>query len=482
MSTNFEWFADAEPAEQDPEQPGAGFPEAEPAGVRARATAGPGPRPDYRRRTGPAADAVPVTREHQPQAQPSRGPAAARPAEKRLRDADGASQESAGDRPEHREEKSAMAVPYPIVAQRILDDPVRHGPLEVRKRREKTDIPTIKAHEVLVWRVGERYIVDRRELRVTDDIVVRASSVSVVSVRPDTKVQVEFEIDSRDGEQFVVRVTFICSVKDPVIVVRDGQENAADALLAYLHGYQDLFQLGLRYSVSEINRIRKAMAHQVKAYMAYYPPQIHGIEISSATVQVETPATVGRIRELEEEQRIQEAIERGHARIEEQRQDNLLAKARKLGAALTDNPRDALIYAHAEGGTSSQDLAGQVQQAHEADEQRKHIDRIAESTRDYAVEDQRAEWKHEKDLWKRKQIEDQRQEDREDRRNTVAANLELLKVLAERGHLDTYNADVEDLIRRVRGDATAPQVSGGNQRSELTDGHAEQSGEREGDQ
>jgi hypothetical protein len=234
--------------------------------------------------------------------------------------------------------------------------------------------------------------------------------------------------------------------------------------------------------VSEINRIRKAMAHQVKAYMAYYPPQIHGIEISSATVQVETPATVGRIRELEEEQRIQEAIERGHARIEEQRQDNLLAKARKLGAALTDNPRDALIYAHAEGGTSSQDLAGQVQQAHEADEQRKHIDRIAESTRDYAVEDQRAEWKHEKDLWKRKQIEDQRQEDREDRRNTVAANLELLKVLAERGHLDTYNADVEDLIRRVRGDATAPQVSGGNQRSELTDGHAEQSGEREGDQ
>jgi hypothetical protein len=122
-----------------------------------------------------------------------------------------------------------------------------------------------------------------------------------------------------------------------------------------------------------------------------------------------------------------------------------------------------------------------MQQSHEADEQRKHMDRIAERTRDHAVADQEAEWKHEKDLWKRKQIEDRRQEDREDKRNQVAANLELLKVLADRGHLDTYNADVEDLIRRVRGDATAPQVGGGDQRSELTDGRAEQSDRRERD-
>jgi hypothetical protein len=294
-------------------------------------------------------------------------------------------------------------------------------------------------------------------------------------------VQVEFEIDSRDGEEFVVRVTFICSVKDPVIVVEHGQENAADTLLAYLHGYQDLFQLGLSYSVSEINRIRKAMAHQVKAYMAYYPPRIHGMEISSATVQVETPATVGRIRELEEEQRIQEARQRGEARIASQRQDSLLENTRKLSRALGDNPVDVAFYAHAEGGTSSEDLAGQLQQSHEADEQRKHLDRVASRARNYAVADQKAEWAHEKDQWGRKQIEDRHAEDREDRRNQLTTNLELLKVLADRGHLDTYNADVEDLIRRVRGDATGPQVSGG-QRAELSDGHAGQSGEREGDQ
>jgi hypothetical protein len=269
---------------------------------------------------------------------------------------------------------------------------------------------------------------------------------------------------------------------DPVIVVRDGQENAADALLAYLHGYQDLFQLGLQYSVSEINRIRKAMASQVKAYMAVYPPRIHGIEISSTTVQVETPATIGKIREIEAAQRIEEAKQRGEARIAAQRQDSILATTRKLSQALGDNPLDAAIYSHAEGGTTSQDLAGQMQQSHEAGANREHMERIGERTRGYAVADRDAEWAHEEDLWQRKQIEDQRQEDREDRRNQVAANLELLQVLAGRGHLDTYNADIEDLIRRVRGDTAAPQVSGGGPRSELPSGPAEQSGEWESDQ
>ena len=93
-----------------------------------------------------------------------------------------------------------------------------------------TDIPKIKPHEVLVWRVGGRYVVDRRELRANDDTVVRASSVSIVSVRPGTEVEVSFRIDSQDSAEFTVKVIFICSVTDPVIVVRDGQVNAADAL------------------------------------------------------------------------------------------------------------------------------------------------------------------------------------------------------------------------------------------------------------
>jgi hypothetical protein len=50
--------------------------------------------------------------------------------------------------------------PYPIVAQHELDDPVRRGPLRLGRRRDNSEIPKIKPHEVLVWRVGSRYIVD----------------------------------------------------------------------------------------------------------------------------------------------------------------------------------------------------------------------------------------------------------------------------------------------------------------------------------
>ena len=101
---------------------------------------------------------------------------------------------------------------------------------------------------------------------------------------------VSFPIDSQDGLEFTVKVTFTCSVADPVAVVRYGQVNAADALLAYLRAYQDLFSLGLVHPVAEINQVRADMTIQVKAYMAMRPPKIPGMQITLAAVQVETPA------------------------------------------------------------------------------------------------------------------------------------------------------------------------------------------------
>ena len=195
-----------------------------------------------------------------------------------------------------------MTAPHPIVARYELGEPERQGPLGLVKRRQLEDIPKTKPHEVLVWRVGNRYVVDRQERRAHDDILVRASSVSVVSVRPGTEVQVEFRIDTQDAAEFVVRVTFSCSVVDPVTVVRNGQVNVADALLEYLHAYPDLSQLGLKYSVADVNKIRTAMAAHIRAYMAHYPPRIPGIEIGTATVHVETPVALGKIQKINEEQ------------------------------------------------------------------------------------------------------------------------------------------------------------------------------------
>jgi hypothetical protein len=379
---------------------------------------------------------------------------------------------------------------YPIVVQHELDDSVRRGPLGLLKRRDLDDIPKIKPHEVLIWRVGSRYVLDRRELRAHDDTVVRASSVSVVSIRPDTEVEVSFRIDSEDASEFTVKVTFICSVLDPVVVVRDGQVNAADALIAYLRGYQDLFYLGLEHPIKEINKVRTKMAVQVKSYLTLRPPKIPGMVITSATVQIETPPVLADRGRLTNEHEIELEIEDHEARLDSRRHDHLLKKANRMGAISRD-PEAALNLAYADGGIASPEYANELQQRQESRLQRDRTDAIAATTRQhdlddryeqrkYELEDRTAQWRYEKKQWTREerkaelewqraQIEARREDNQEAQRAQINANIELLKLYAANGHLDTHNADIEDLIRRIHGNHGGTQLTAGD-RPELTDG------------
>ena len=354
----------------------------------------------------------------------------------------------------------------------MLDDAIRHGKVPIRKSREGTEIPKIRPHEVLVWRDGNRFIVDPRELRAHDHTVVHASSVSVVSVRPGTEVPVEFRIDTRDSAKFVVRVTFSCSVVDPVIVVQNGQVNAADALLEYLHAYPDLSQLGLEYSVTDVNKVRKAMAAHIKAYMAHYPPKIPGMEIGTATVHVETPVTLGKIQEINEKQLIQLAEQAAEAAVAAQVEDGILATKSKLSDAI-DDPWQATFYAQAEGTLTGQEAAQQLQQLYDAEEQRAQVESMAKKTRKQAKEERDAQWAHEREVWERQQTEQRDKEKREDRRDQIKANLELLKTYAERGYLDTANIDIENFISRIQGevpDAPRAREVSGEDRLELSEG------------
>jgi hypothetical protein len=404
------------------------------------------------------------------------------------------------------------APPYPIIAQYELDDPERRGPLGLVKRRKLEDIPKIKPHEVLVWRVGGRYIVDRRELRAHDDTVVRASSVSVVSVRPDTEVEVSFKIDSQDAAEFTVKVTFICSVLDPVVVVRDGQVNAADALIAYLRGYQDLFNLGLGYPIKEINRVRTEMAVQVKSYMTLRPPKIPGMTITSATVQIETPTVLADIGKLTTEQEIELQKARHAALLDSNEQSHILDKANRM-EAISRDPRAALGLAYSDGGMTSPEYAERLHQMAESHLQRDRMDAQAVIARQqeledrylqrqheleerasarrreledrfdqrkYELEDRTGQWHYEARQWDREdrkaelqwehaQVEAQRNHELDAERAQISANIELLKMYAANGHLDTYNADIADLVRRIHGDRGDPKLTAGD-RPELTDG------------
>jgi hypothetical protein len=370
---------------------------------------------------------------------------------------------------------------YPIVAQHELDDPVRRGPLGLGRRRELEDIPKIKPHEVLVWRVGGRYVMDRRELRAHDDTVVRASSVSVVSVRPDTEVGVSFRIDSQDASEFTVKVAFICSVLDPVVVVRDGQVNAADALIAYLRGYQDLFNLGLEHPIKEINKVRTKMAMQVKSYLTLRPPKIPGMEITSATVQIETPIVLADMGRLTSEHEIELEIENHEARLDSRRQNHLLEKANRMEAFSRD-PEAAFRLAYADGGIASPELADRIQDREESRLQRDRMDAQAATSRQYELDDRAAHWQYEEKQWEREdrraelewrhtQDEARRKDDQEAQRAQINANIELLKLYAANGHLDTYNADIADLVRRIHGDHGSAQLTA-DDKPELTDGQA----------
>ena len=510
MSTGFERFGADEPAQQNPSQPRAGSPGAAAPNSEQSTKVPPGRQRDNRvRRSSPTADTEIPERAEGPAPAPAAGSARSqpdtgrpggvrgarshadnrrsdrtRPARNwaRTRRSDPGSRESGdrgkrvgSDHRDHQGEAKPNAVSYPIVAQHVLDDAIRRGKVPIRKSREGTEIPKIKPHEVLVWRTGDRFIVDPRELQAHDHTVVHASSVSVVSVRPGTEVQVEFRIDTQDAAKFVVRVTFSCSVVDPVTVVRNGQVSAADALLEYLHAYQDLFQLGLKYSVTDVNKVRTAMAAHIKAYMAHYPPKIPGIEIGTATVHVETPATLGKIQEINEEQLIQLARKAAEAAVAAQVEEDILASTRKISEAIGEDPREAIIYAHADGSATSQETAERLQQLYEADEQRDQVEKMAENTREYAKEDRDAQWAHKEEVWKRQQAERKEKEDREDRRHRMKANLELLKIYADKGYLDTANTDIDDLISRIQDDVPgaprAPEVSG-EDRLELPEGAA----------
>ena len=288
-----------------------------------------------------------------------------------------------------------MITSYPIVAQYELEEPVRQGPLKVIKRRDKSEIPKIKPHEVLIWRVGDRYVKDQRQLRGFDDIVVRASSVSVVSVRPGTEVEVSFRIDSRDASEFTVKATFGCSVQAPEVVVQNGQANVADALMAHLRAYPDIFEIGLKYPITEINAVRAELAANVRAYMARPPPKIPGMAIESrVTVQVETPTMMASYEEVVRENMVAARRQRAAAMLEDDRQQHLLGQAANL-RQVTQDPTEAWAWAAVNGEASTPELAERIQQMSAEREQRDQANQMAWNAREWTVEDRNAQWEHE---------------------------------------------------------------------------------------
>lgn len=203
-----------------------------------------------------------------------------------------------------------MTTSYPITEQRSLDPAAKRGPLGLgRRSRDDDELPKPNAHEVLVYRVNGQYIVDNARRGAAHEQVVNASHVSVVDLSRDTPVMVRLEIPSCEASAFTIQVTFVCTVNDPAVVVREGLRDAETVLASYLRSHHRIFELGQDFRIEQINDVRRDVTAQVMAYTMMSPPIEPGMLIRLASVEVLTPDELVEFEKKRRAQRQETTLE-----------------------------------------------------------------------------------------------------------------------------------------------------------------------------
>ncbi|MFC0533040.1 hypothetical protein [Phytohabitans kaempferiae] len=226
-----------------------------------------------------------------------------------------------------------MSIAYPIAARRKLD-PADKAHWYSKRKRKESELLKPDAHHVLVYRVDGQYVLDNDRMPAADDRVVSATHVSMVDMRRDAPVVVTLHIPSADASYFEVVVMFVCTVNDPIAVVRGGVQ-AQEALLAHLKAHHKLFELGLRYRLSDVNEVRRVIGAQVTAYVTIKPPVVLGMAVSMASVEVSTPEVLtkyeSRHRDKDFEQRLarQEQEYQQQLKVGEVRYEQSMASVRQ---------------------------------------------------------------------------------------------------------------------------------------------------------
>jgi hypothetical protein len=184
-----------------------------------------------------------------------------------------------------------LADPYPVVEERSLVPRGRRGLLLGRRVREPGEVPRISGQQVRVFLVDGN-LVDHGQRPDDDDLVVRAAHVWVVDMTPDREVQTGLTIPSAEAHEFTVRVTFRCTVEDPVAVVGVGQGDAQRALRGYVLSQHRLYQLGLDHGLNAISSLRLLVQTQIEEYSQLRPPVIPGLRVQLSSVEVHAPEEV----------------------------------------------------------------------------------------------------------------------------------------------------------------------------------------------
>lgn len=424
-----------------------------------------------------------------------------------------------------------MSKPYPVVHQRPLAEPPKRGPFGLGTRRRTADeLPSVAAHEVLVFRVEGRYILDTGRRQLHDEQLVRASHVSVVDLSRNVLVTARLTIPSAEAAEFTVDVTFSCSVMDAARVVQEGQDDAERVLLAYLRRHKRFFELGLDFRVSDISEFRRSVNAQVMAYTTVTQPDVPGLEVAYASVQVMEPEELigfekqrrdqGRSNVLATEKltqnhqldftrqhqdQVRQNHQRSHDRVqdlESQEHEQMLARearefarreAIRTAEVIGDDPDAAAYWVEASGQMTAAEVRDQLLRREELRQQAQlerwaleREDRLRRQDRHWEVERERIEVKRhrraeledriradqkEKAALDRALAAEQQANERADRHWARAASLDVARDLIKRGHSDQSPVDVERMLARM---GASQAIGVGEEPAELEAGEAEQ--------
>ncbi|MBM7771286.1 hypothetical protein JOD54_001490 [Actinokineospora baliensis] len=367
---------------------------------------------------------------------------------------------------------------YPVVVEQELR-PVQAKSFLKRKPvgRAWGEVPRPKANEQLVYRSAGTFFLDTQDLPLDSGRVVNASRVSVVDMTGNAEVVLTLAVPARDAASFTVRVTFLCTVTDAVAVVREGVVDASAALTSYLKGHHGLYELGLDFTLDDINLVRRKVNAQVRAYWTVVPAEIMGLAVELASVEVLTPEELAgyeNTKRVEQQQHLIELARLGNeqalidqrTQFEQSREVVRTHHSSDLSAARREQQRaekehavevaggdavSALQLAYALGEITAKELGAELSTIHERERQ----DRAAELEQDRA--DLRERIAHDRELAKMRadtERADREQEAQWQRRRAEQefdARIRIIETVAKQGHIDAVNLQLDQVVKALVG-------------------------------
>jgi len=177
---------------------------------------------------------------------------------------------------------------FPVLSERGLK-PVPRRFLR-SPRRDLDELPIIAPGTMLVFDVNGQYeALDRGHLSGTEPHVLEAIAVSLVDLRPKV-LPVDIKVPSASpADDFVIRAHFHCVVSKAELVARLGLTDTIEPLRTHLKQDRMLLALGANFGVDQLAIMRDEAISRVAAYCETRPPQVPGMDVALAAVEVFTP-------------------------------------------------------------------------------------------------------------------------------------------------------------------------------------------------